>query len=40
MCKCCGCGSKKEEKKYVCKKCGKETDKQERCCGELVVEKK
>jgi len=39
MCKRCGCGSKKS-KKYVCEKCGKESDKQEMCCGKKMKEKK
>ena len=39
MCKSCGCGIKREKKKYVCKKCGRESDKQEICCGEKMVEK-
>lgn len=40
MCKECGCGIKRGKKKYVCKKCGKESDKQKVCCGEKMVEKK
>jgi len=39
MCKCC-CGKKEEKKKYVCKNCGKESDRQEVCCGEKMIEKK
>jgi hypothetical protein len=40
MCKSCGCGIKKEKKKYVCKKCGKVSDKKEICCGEEMKEVK
>ena len=33
MCKCCGCGPKKEEPTvYKCTKCGKTSEKQESCC--------
>jgi len=39
MCKSCGCGSRKEEKKkYKCKECGKISDKKEICCGEEMKE--
>lgn len=40
MCKCCcGGGCKKEEKVYVCKKCGKVDDVQKFCCGQQMKEK-
>ncbi len=40
MCKSCGCGMKREKKKYKCEKCGKESEKKEVCCGEEMKEVK
>lgn len=40
MCKCCGCGPRREEKKlYECKKCGKTSKEKKECCGEMMKEK-
>ncbi len=36
MCKYCGCGKEEEKVVYECKKCGKISEKQEMCCGELM----
>ena len=37
MCKSCGCSEPSEEKeekgKYKCEDCGRESEKQEDCCG-------
>ena len=40
MCKWCGHGFKKEEKKvYECKRCGKISEEKKECCGEMMEEK-